>query len=148
VGLDGKPVTRRSSRCLGIVVWRYSDDPVNAATGNFTQSEPVLDFPVPWSANVSLAYNSRDARPGPFGGVVSSLTESVTENRTVRPVCVGRRGDGGLWLDGDGAYSRRWAWSGADPRVGRVDDRPAGRLGEFVRQCGPVLSFRDPTVAS
>jgi RHS repeat-associated protein len=58
----------------------YSDDPVNVATGNYTQEETLVDFADDWSPRIAMTYNSMDDRPGPFGiGWSSLLSESVTE---------------------------------------------------------------------
>ncbi|WP_203758016.1 beta-1,3-glucanase family protein [Cellulomonas chitinilytica] len=147
-GGTGKPVTASVEKLFGHWTYGgYSDDPVNVATGNFTQAEPVIDFPVPWSPNLALTYNSRDTRAGPFGsGWSSSLTESVTEND-------------------DGSASVRWPdGSTVDYAVGQDDgyvtpqgidatltrtsagwttSRPDGS-GESFDNAGRVLSFRDP----
>jgi RHS repeat-associated protein len=57
----------------------YSDDPVNVATGNFTDTEPVASFPGAWAPGTSLTYNSLDTSTGAFGvGWSSLLSESVT----------------------------------------------------------------------
>ncbi|MBO3089224.1 beta-1,3-glucanase family protein [Cellulomonas dongxiuzhuiae] len=144
----GKPVAASVESLFGH--WSYggySDDPVNVATGNFTQPEPVLDFPVPWTPNVSLTYNSRDDREGPFGpGWSSSLTQSVTENEdgsaTVRwpdgSTVVYPLGDDDAYVTPQGVdatLTRRssgWATARADGS------------GETFDNAGRVLTFRDP----
>lgn len=77
---SGKPLTASVSSLFGTAgLGGYSDDPVNVATGNFSQSESIIGFPARWAPNLGGTYNSRDTHAGELGlGWSSPLSEHIT----------------------------------------------------------------------
>ncbi|MDM7885920.1 beta-1,3-glucanase family protein [Curtobacterium sp. RHCKG23] len=79
-GDPGQKVTASVDSLFGHPTWSgFSDDPVNVATGNYTDDEAPLAYSSVWAPSVSMTYNSMDTRAGPFGtGWSSMLQEAVT----------------------------------------------------------------------
>lgn len=134
----------------------YAGDPVDTATGNFTETDTDLDFPDDvFGLTWSRSYNSRDATTGPLGTGWSAgfgLTVSEEPGGEVRL----READGrrvSFHPDGAGGYRRPEELHGdlvrdADGSVsvrydaGEVDDFDAGgRLAARTNWDGQAVTF-------
>lgn len=151
---DGQPMTAPISSMFGTQVSAgYSDDPVNVATGNYTEKDALLGFEPEWTPSLSLTYNSRDVSSTGFGPGWSSLTAEkiVRDTDGVAHVTLpdGRvldfKPSDTAYLSPpgfDGALVRAAAdtWTLSDP-MGDVDHfDAAGLVSQFEGSSGKVIN--------
>ncbi|MGH8990867.1 MAG: DUF6531 domain-containing protein, partial [Acidimicrobiia bacterium] len=106
----------------------YASDPVNTATGNFTQTDTDLDFPqAVFGLGWRRTYNSLDTLSGPMGpGWTSGFDAHVVEEP-----------DGSVTLtDWDGRVVT------FQPAAGGGWDRPEEMFADLVRELDDTLSLR------
>ncbi|MGA1813816.1 beta-1,3-glucanase family protein [Frondihabitans sp. 4ASC-45] len=151
---SGKPMTTSVDSLFGKATFAgYSDDPVNVATGNYTDDEDILDFADAWSPRVSLSYNSRNTTAGSFGtGWTSLLSESVTDQGSGKVLVRWPDGSTAQYVQNGTVYtapkgitaaltqgSTGWSVSRQDGSTEKFD--AAGRVTSFTDASNRTLSI-------